>query len=77
MSVVVISLERIVFDGPPSVMAMVVKIVAGAVAYAGSLMLFHRKRVLALRDMVRTVRSRRGESAPLAAAEPAAEPVPV
>jgi PST family polysaccharide transporter len=49
--------DRAFAEGAPSYLSLIAKIMVGGATYALSLLLFHRRRVLVLRSMLRTVRN--------------------
>jgi O-antigen/teichoic acid export membrane protein len=57
MAGLVTLVDRAILTGEPSVVSLLTKILVGAAAYAGSLLLFHRQRILALRDLARLLRT--------------------
>jgi teichuronic acid exporter len=59
MAGVVTMLQSVVPTGGPSYILLFAKIFVGAAAYVGSLLLFHRRRILVLRDRLRSLRSGR------------------
>jgi len=79
MVLAVISVDRAFLGGAPPYAALSVKIVVGALAYAGTLLTFHRSRIVTLRGVVRVVREQRPDgvsTSPEAAMDrPLGEPV--
>lgn len=62
MAGLVTIVDRTILTGGPSYVSLFTKILVGAGAYAGGLLLFHRRRILALRDLLRLVRTGKAPS---------------
>jgi len=58
MAGTVISVNRSFLGGSPAYVSLIVKIVVGALAYAATLLVFHRGRIATIRGMLRVVRER-------------------
>jgi teichuronic acid exporter len=52
-----VALVGFAFPNGPSYMSLLIKILVGGVTYAGSLLALHRQRILALRDLLRLLRT--------------------
>jgi len=79
MAVVVTLVDRALFPNSTSYASLTTKIVVGALAYSGTLLVLHRRRILVLRDLMRLLRT--GSPPPEAVphsetkAEPALQPL--
>jgi teichuronic acid exporter len=79
MACVVMSVNRAFLAGVPAYASLIIKIAIGALAYAATLLLFHRTRIGILKGMLRTLREQRpgrvSQSPEAATNRPLAEPV--
>ena len=79
MAAVVTLLDQTVLTTEPTYVSLLIKVFLGAAVYAGSLLLFHRQRILELRSLLRLLRS--GKAPEVAAqrdttkTEPSLQPV--
>jgi len=57
MACAVLSVDRVFLGTVPAYVSLIIEIVVGALAYAGTLLTFHRARISALRGMLRALRA--------------------
>ena len=62
MAIAVLAVDRVFLGTVPEYVSLIIEIVVGALAYAGTLFTFHRKRISALRGMLRALRAGRSEA---------------
>jgi hypothetical protein len=62
MAFAVLSVDRVFLGTVPEYVSLIIEIVVGALAYAGTLFTFHRERISTLREMLRALRAGRSEA---------------